>query len=243
MPCTRHRVFLATLIVAAKYLNDSSPKNKHWAIYASVFDTAEINLMERQLLFLLDFDLRFTEAEACEAFKPFMKGGNKDTRQSALSKVAKASKARVAALALAGLGGVKSDVPPTPPYDAVPPSLRLKNASESRSSPPGVSMKPTSSTDSDMSMGSLTEDSGMSSSSSEEEDAYTDALEDKIASSRNTKPFVLRPVPAAAYRRTSGTGATTHFGRVGLVPDSLRRQRGFFTPLAFAFHQHTRPRR
>jgi G1/S-specific cyclin PLC1 len=30
MECTRHRVFLATLICAAKYLNDQSPKNKHW---------------------------------------------------------------------------------------------------------------------------------------------------------------------------------------------------------------------
>lgn len=28
MHCTRHRVFLATLIVAAKYLNDSSPKSE-----------------------------------------------------------------------------------------------------------------------------------------------------------------------------------------------------------------------
>jgi G1/S-specific cyclin PLC1 len=49
MYCTRHRVFLATLIVAAKYLNDSSPKNKHWTRYAAIFSLAEVSLMEKQV--------------------------------------------------------------------------------------------------------------------------------------------------------------------------------------------------
>ncbi|KAJ7122917.1 hypothetical protein C8R44DRAFT_918675, partial [Mycena epipterygia] len=73
LPCTRHRVFLATLIVAAKYLNDSSPKNIHWTDHAfRMFKVTEVNLMEQQLLFLLDYDLRFDEEEACAAFAPFM---------------------------------------------------------------------------------------------------------------------------------------------------------------------------
>jgi G1/S-specific cyclin PLC1 len=29
--CTAHRIFLACLILSAKFLNDSSPKNKRWA--------------------------------------------------------------------------------------------------------------------------------------------------------------------------------------------------------------------
>ncbi|OAX36246.1 hypothetical protein K503DRAFT_695472, partial [Rhizopogon vinicolor AM-OR11-026] len=70
--CTRHRVFLATLIVASKYLNDSSPKNKHWAAYAEHFDLSEVNLMEEQLLYILGYDLRFDEREACAHFAPFM---------------------------------------------------------------------------------------------------------------------------------------------------------------------------
>ncbi|GAA5829700.1 hypothetical protein JCM11251_000254 [Rhodosporidiobolus azoricus] len=72
MESTRHRVFLATLITAAKYLNDSSPKNKHWTRYAAIFPQAEVNLMERQLLFLLDFDLRMDEAELLTHFEPFL---------------------------------------------------------------------------------------------------------------------------------------------------------------------------
>jgi hypothetical protein len=53
MPCTSHRIFLATLIVTTKSLHDTSPKNKHWAKYASYFNLPEINLMEKQLLTLM----------------------------------------------------------------------------------------------------------------------------------------------------------------------------------------------
>ncbi|EPQ28670.1 uncharacterized protein PFL1_03973 [Pseudozyma flocculosa PF-1] len=73
MHCTRHRVFLAALIVAAKYLNDSSPKNKHWTKYAALFSQAEVNLMEKQLLYLLDYDLRMEEDELMVHFEPFFR--------------------------------------------------------------------------------------------------------------------------------------------------------------------------
>ncbi|KIO03078.1 hypothetical protein M404DRAFT_146447, partial [Pisolithus tinctorius Marx 270] len=105
IPCTRHRVFLAALIVASKYLNDSSPKNKHWAAYAAIFDLAEVNLMEKQLLFLLDYDLDFDEEEACKHFAPFMDKmpgvlptpGQKETRAAAIQAVSRAGKARAKA--------------------------------------------------------------------------------------------------------------------------------------------------
>ena len=79
MRCTVHRIFLASLILAAKNLNDSSPKNKHWARYSSVkgydgfgFSITEVNLMEKQLLFLLDWDLRIINDDLLTHFEPFL---------------------------------------------------------------------------------------------------------------------------------------------------------------------------
>lgn len=79
MRCTVHRIFLASLILAAKNLNDSSPKNKHWARYTSVrgfpnfgFSITEVNLMEKQLLFLLDWDLRVRPEDLYTHLEPFL---------------------------------------------------------------------------------------------------------------------------------------------------------------------------
>lgn len=79
MRCTVHRIFLASLILAAKNLNDSSPKNKHWARYTTVrgfdsfaFSLTEVNLMEKQLLFLLDWDLGLTRDHLYHHLEPFL---------------------------------------------------------------------------------------------------------------------------------------------------------------------------
>ncbi|KAF3905360.1 Cyclin-U4-3 [Orbilia brochopaga] len=80
MKCTVHRIFLASLILSAKNLNDSSPKNKHWARYTSVhgfdgfgFSLTEVNLMEKQLLFLLDWDLNISVEDLYEHLEPFLR--------------------------------------------------------------------------------------------------------------------------------------------------------------------------
>ncbi|CCF57149.1 hypothetical protein KAFR_0C01560 [Kazachstania africana CBS 2517] len=64
LPSTIHRLFLACLIISAKFHNDSSPLNKHWTRYTDgLFSLEDINLMERQLLQLLNWNLRVTNED------------------------------------------------------------------------------------------------------------------------------------------------------------------------------------
>ncbi len=90
MRCTVHRIFLASLILAAKYLNDSSPKNKHWARYTTVkgyeefgFSNNEVNLMEKQLLFLLDWKLGISNQDLFHHLEPFLAPIRKRQEQDA----------------------------------------------------------------------------------------------------------------------------------------------------------------
>ncbi|CCE61143.1 hypothetical protein TPHA_0A00580 [Tetrapisispora phaffii CBS 4417] len=64
LPSTIHRIFLACLILSAKFHNDSSPLNKHWAEYTDgLFSLEDVNLMEVQLLALLNWDIRIKEED------------------------------------------------------------------------------------------------------------------------------------------------------------------------------------
>lgn len=73
LPCTRHRILLSCLILLSKFHNDSLPKNHHWARYTDgLFSTKDINLMERQLLYLLNWDLKVDNALMVEQLGSFL---------------------------------------------------------------------------------------------------------------------------------------------------------------------------
>jgi hypothetical protein len=66
------RVFLGAVIVASKYLNDSSLKNVHWAVCTGVFGKRDIGRIEREFLDVLDFELSITEDDIMTHYDAIM---------------------------------------------------------------------------------------------------------------------------------------------------------------------------
>ncbi|KAL5115908.1 PHO85 cyclin-1 [Pleosporales sp. CAS-2024a] len=164
MKCTTHRIFLAALILAAKNLNDSSPKNKHWARYTPVrgyegfgFSVTEVNLMEKQLLFLLDWDLRINPEDLYYHLEPFLAPIRVwQSRQAEKARLAE--KEKELACQQYHLTPEKLYHHTTAPYlyPAPPPRQRIQNSSRAASrtpslSPPSRSSSSSTSSDSPMS--------------------------------------------------------------------------------------------
>ncbi|KAG6376406.1 hypothetical protein JVT61DRAFT_2391 [Boletus reticuloceps] len=55
------RVFLGAVMVASKYLNDSTLKNVHWALCTGVFGKRDVGRIEREFLDVINFELSVTE--------------------------------------------------------------------------------------------------------------------------------------------------------------------------------------
>ncbi|KAL9098202.1 MAG: hypothetical protein Q9163_006095 [Psora crenata] len=149
MRCTVHRIFLASLILAAKNLNDSSPKNKHWARYSSVkgcdgfsFSLTEVNLMEKQLLFLLDWDLRITNDDLFLHLEPFLAPIRRQQSQAEMSRLkhARDHDALQQQRAYHGKPQAQAQAHPYRPYastttlPAIPPSVQCIGVSASPAS-------------------------------------------------------------------------------------------------------------
>lgn len=79
LPCASHRLFLTSLILADKNLNDESLYNKKWSRLTKMnhyewsgFDIAEVTLMERQFLLLFDWQVRITDEDLFTHLDPFL---------------------------------------------------------------------------------------------------------------------------------------------------------------------------
>lgn len=82
METTRHRIFLAALILSAKLLNDLSPLNKHWTKYTDgLLTNDEVNMAERELIGLLKWNVVVRDEELYVALQPFLTTIKQSLRQ------------------------------------------------------------------------------------------------------------------------------------------------------------------
>lgn len=66
------RVILGAIIVASKYLNDSTLKNVHWALCTGVFGKRDVGRIEREYLDVLNFELGVSEADLLSHYHSLM---------------------------------------------------------------------------------------------------------------------------------------------------------------------------
>jgi PHO85 cyclin-1 len=224
--CTHHRVFLAVLIVSAKYLNDSSPKNSHWATYAKFLDVRQVTTIEREILSILDYDLQFDEIEACTFFAPFMSTDAQvaHTRAVAVDRVTQGRRTRALARQLQQgrppsvgdkvLAQRSPNVKPRRMSIVIPAALHLSPDLVAPTMIPSFSSHSSCSTASELE--SLVDDTGSSSgyssgwlstdSESDSDDRYCPVIHDDSSPSSDAssqdvkKPFTLRPVPLRARK-------------------------------------------
>jgi hypothetical protein len=79
LPSTPHRIFLAALNLAAKNVHDVAPFNRFWSEHSFVagydsfgFSIKEVNLMERQLLSVLNWDVRINTLDFTHQLRPLL---------------------------------------------------------------------------------------------------------------------------------------------------------------------------
>ncbi|KAI9482884.1 MAG: hypothetical protein EXX96DRAFT_555969 [Benjaminiella poitrasii] len=72
MRCTCRLLFLATLIITCKITKDAPLRNWQWAAYVDqIYSLKDINLMERQILSLLNYQLSITNEDLRYSFKVY----------------------------------------------------------------------------------------------------------------------------------------------------------------------------
>lgn len=136
LPCTRHRIFLSCLILASKFHNDSSPKNVHWATYTDgLFSLKDVNLMERQLLYLLNWDIRVSNEDMIQHLSKFLEPIKEELIKAA--KMRKFLQKQKAAQAAQAAQACLASPPRTPSYDS---SLE-RSISRSSSTVSGLSLR------------------------------------------------------------------------------------------------------
>lgn len=74
MATTHHRIFLGSMLLAAKYTNDSSPMNKHWTGYTDgLLSLREVNALEIEMIQYIGWDhLRFQNEDLIYCLSYFL---------------------------------------------------------------------------------------------------------------------------------------------------------------------------